>query len=527
MAGRDQSGGRTDAVTERIPGVPNRSVVSDAVEATAVSGGVVVGTSALVVLVVGSALGVTFLAAIGFLAGGTLSVAAWLCNRRGPLAAAAGSLTVAVGVLAAAYALSRPFSDPGIPLNAGATVFSFAALLAGLGAVATVPGSLGSGQWWRTVVRAFTTAVLPGVVVAVALAEAVDGGGEVVDAAVESVETGIDAVVFPVGPNANVGGFLVLLALAGFSLAFALRVLPVANLVEKERREPVATATRRTRTWAFRVWVFTLPLGFFLTVLPAEPLHETFEDVGIEALLQAIVDVHALRATIAVLAVVCAVAASITYLVRWVAQLDGRRILGVLATTTPGGVLLVGIATVRPELVLSRLRIGPVDGFVDQAVEFMGAMPLALAVLVGLLLGTTLFLSLVTTAAATGFVPNRTAAPSVAAGGVLLVAVATGIWEGEYALLTFGAAAASLVVWDVGNYGVDVTAELAGTTSRTVELLHVAGSVAVGVGLVALALVALWASRTLAAGGGLDGPGLFGLTLFVVATVVLMSTLRG
>jgi hypothetical protein len=201
--------------------------------------------------------------------------------------------------------------------------------------------------------------------------------------------------------------------------------------------------------------------------------------------------------------------------------------LHVLATTLPGGVVLAAVGVVQPTLVLSPLRVGPVTAVMEYNVEVLGATAVALTVLIALVLATTFGLSAVTTAAAIGFIPNRTAAPSVAASGALLVAVAAGLWPGEHVVATFGAVVASMVVWDVGNYGVDVTAELDGTTSRVVEVLHAAGSMVVGVALIAGGFVALWASNTLAAGGGIDGPGLLGLVLLVVATVGLMSTLRG
>ncbi|NHN43217.1 hypothetical protein G9C85_16490 [Halorubellus sp. JP-L1] len=505
----------------------DRTLVTEAVATTPVSGSVVVGATALTVLAVGVVLGVLEVAALGLVAGGVLAVAATLCNREGPLATAAGSVAVAVGVLATAVALSRPLTDPTIPLELGPAIFAVGALVAGLGAVATVPGSLGDGQWRRTVMHAGASTVLPGLVVAWAVLGAVRESGEVVDAAASAAREGVDALVFPQGPNANVGGFVVLAALAALALAFALRTLPVANLVAKTRRTAVSKQVDVARRWLFRAGVAGVGLGVLLTAVPTMALHDALRDAGVETMLGIAVDAGWLRALLLMVAVVAASATVATVAVRRVAQLDGRRVVRVLATTVPGGLLLLAGGAVRPEFVLSRLRIGPVSNVVDAGVDALGAAPLALAVLASLVLAVTVALSALTTAAAMGFVPNRTAAPSVAAGGVLLVAVAAGFWTGEHALATFAAVVASMVVWDVGNYGVDVTAELDGTTSRVVEVLHAAGSATVGVALVGVGLGALWASDTLAAGGGIDGPGLLGLVLLVVAAVALMSTLRG
>ena len=504
-----------------------RRVVTEAVAATAVSGAVVLGTTACVVAVVGWVLGVLELAVVGLAAGASLAVASTLCNGESPLWMAAGSVGVAVGVVATAYALSRPITDPSVPLTVGPAVFAVGALVAGLGATAAIPGSLGDGQWARTVAQAAAATGLPGVVVVVAVLGAVGGGGEAVNAVGAAFGEGVTALLAPRGPNANVGGFLALSGAAALSVAVALRTLPVVNLVARARRGGVARRVGRARSWLVRGGVTASFLAVVLTAWPAEALHGVLADVGVEGVLAAVVDVPLLRRALAVVAVVALAASAVAVGVRRVANVDGRRVLRVLATTTPGGAVLLAVGVLRPELVLSRLRVGPISGMVDAGVAALGVEALALAVLIALVLGTTTALSALTTAAGVGFIPNRTAAPSVAAGGVLLVAVAAGVWDGEYALATFAAVVASMVVWDVGNYGVDVTAELDGTTSRVVEVLHAAGSATVGALLVGGAFVALWASRRLAAGGGIDGPGLLGLALLVVATLGLMSTLRG
>jgi hypothetical protein len=504
-----------------------RSLVTEAVAATAVSGGTTVVVAALTVLAIGVVLDATWTATVGVAAGGALAVASWLCNREGPVATALGSLAVAVGVLAAAYALSRPVVDLDPRFVVGSVLFAGGALVTGLGAVATVPGALGSGQWTRTVFRAGVACVVPVVLLVVAAVEAVGQTDAAVDAIASALWEGFNVVVFPDGPNANVGGFLALASLAALAVAVALGTLPVVDLVPRSRREAFARRIATARTWLQRFALAGLPLAVLLTGVPREPLHSTLRDVGVEGLLRVVVDAHWLRAFLVAIAIVGFGASGVTSGVRWLARLDGRRVLRVIATTAPGGIVLVGAATVAPEYVLSRFRIGPADAFVTSGVDAVGASSLALAALVALVFATTTVLSAVTAAAAIGFIPDRTAAPSVAAGGVLLTAIAAALAPGDHAVIVFAAVVASVVVWDVGNYGVDVTAELAGTTSRIVEVLHAAGSVAVGAVLVVVALACLWASRSLAAGGGIDGPGLLGLAVIVLAVVVLTSTLQG
>jgi hypothetical protein len=393
--------------------------------------------------------------------------------------------------------------------------------------VAAVPGALGDGQWRRTVWQAAATTVLPGAFVVVAVLGAIGGGSDVAGIAGSAVEDGVRALLAPQGPNANVGGFVALVGAAAAAVAVALRTLPVVSIVRKDRRSTVARRVAIARTWLASGGVMALALGVVLTVMPTAALHDALTGVGVESVLATVVDGPVLRWSFALLAALAFLASAGTIALRHVANVDARRVLRAVATTTPGGSVLLAVGVLRPELLLAQLRVGPAAGVVDAGVEALGATALVLAVLVALVLGTTTGLSALTTAAGLGFVPNRTAAPSVAAAGVLLVAIAAGVWEGEHALATFAAVVASMVVWDVGNYGVDVTAELDGETSRVVEVLHAAGSATVGVVLVALAFGALWASRSLARGGGIDGPGLLGLALLVLAVVGLMSTLRG
>lgn len=520
---------RSDGPTIPLHASNPRAVVEEAMAATTASGAIVVLATAVVVLAVGVALDVPTTAVAGLVAGGTLAVASWLCNGEGPVRTGLGSVTVAMGVLAAAYALTRPVGALGGSFSIALVVFAFGALVAGLGAGATIPGSLGSGQWARTVLRAGASCVLPALVVLWVLGQNVQETTLLVDWLMSVVVDGVEAVVFPVGPGVNVGGFLALLAVAAFASWYALGILPIANVVSADRREVIADRIRRTRIWLRRIAAVGVPVAIGLTAFPGAALQGVLVDLGVAAVLGVIVDAHWLRALLAVVAVLVFSAAVVTEGVRRVVRLDGRRVLRVSAATTPGGLVLLGVAAVSPERVLGRFRVGPMTEVVAAGVDFLGPSVLAVAVLVSLVLTTTMLLSVVTTAAAMGFVPDRTAAPSVAAGGLLVAAVAAGIGvgPGNRAIVAFAAVAASMIVWDVGNYGVDVTAELGGTTARPVEVLHAAGSVLVGVGLVGLALAGRWASTNLAAGGGIDGPGLFALVALVLAAVLLMSTLDG
>ena len=140
----------------------------------------------------------------------------------------------------------------------------------------------------------------------------------------------------------------------------------------------------------------------------------------------------------------------------------------VLVTSIPGFGTFVTWAT------------GP-DSTVTAVVEVYGVGPAVLGAVSGVLLvfGVGLFFCMV--AFDLPFVPEH-ASGFVFAGAMLFVAAVAGAFGGVPAPAVFIAMAASLAVWDVGEYAVTIGSELGqAAATRSVEAVHVFATVAVGV----------------------------------------------
>ncbi|USZ68341.1 hypothetical protein NGM10_01045 [Halorussus salilacus] len=128
-----------------------------------------------------------------------------------------------------------------------------------------------------------------------------------------------------------------------------------------------------------------------------------------------------------------------------------------------------------------------------------------------------------------GFVPDRAAGPSLAGGGLFLAAAFAGTLDAPL-WLVLGCLAVALAVWDAGEFGATLGAEVGrAATTRQAELLHAVRSVGVG----ALAVVAAGGlagalSTDASAGGVAGGVGEAGIALVgaVAAVVLLVAALR-
>lgn len=122
-----------------------------------------------------------------------------------------------------------------------------------------------------------------------------------------------------------------------------------------------------------------------------------------------------------------------------------------------------------------------------------------------------------------GLVPERAGPSAFAAAGLVAIGVGAGL-AGFRSVFVFAAVAGGLVVWDVGTYGLGLTAELGHIPStRRLELYH--GVVAVGVGVLGVGLLALvdFARRSLAAGVGTP----IAMGVAVIGVILLLLPLRG
>ncbi|MDZ7731664.1 MAG: hypothetical protein U5K37_13305 [Natrialbaceae archaeon] len=117
-------------------------------------------------------------------------------------------------------------------------------------------------------------------------------------------------------------------------------------------------------------------------------------------------------------------------------------------------------------------------------------------------------------------VPNRSGAPAIAAGGLLVTAIGVG---SSAPILTFCCVAGAVVVWGVCWNGLALTSELGHIPdTRRIELIHGVGALAVGIVSVGLAMAALTLLEGLARPGGS-----LGLAVVALGALMLLGAIRG
>ena len=85
-----------------------------------------------------------------------------------------------------------------------------------------------------------------------------------------------------------------------------------------------------------------------------------------------------------------------------------------------------------------------------------------------------------------GLLPTYTAGPRLALTGLLITSIAVAVGDAP-AVVVFTTVVAAIIVWDIGEHGAELTADIGPTPARRDgELLHAAGSALVGVAVVTL-----------------------------------------
>ncbi|AJF27111.1 glycosyl transferase [Haloarcula sp. CBA1115] len=160
------------------------------------------------------------------------------------------------------------------------------------------------------------------------------------------------------------------------------------------------------------------------------------------------------------------------------------------------------------------LRIG-IFGFASLPAVFFGALllPLVVYLLLVLVIGGLTF----------GLLPARAGPAALTASG--LICASTGAAQADLSsLLVFAGVVGGLVVWDVGTFGLGLTAELGHRPeTRRLELYH--SVFAVGVGLLGIAAVGLVDTARHAVGAAIGSPET--MALAAIGVLLLLAPLRG
>ena len=307
------------------------------------------------------------------------------------------------------------------------------------------------------------------------------------------------------GPVAAFFGLFGLVGVAGLSLFVAVRAVPAIELTPVHRRPAANARYDRLKGVLIRLtavaWVVVVVgLGGLVT--------------GLARVVLSLPPVGGLLVVLAQLtAIPLAVVAALSLLLSVVAWTVRRATTGFdrLSTRTVGAaVAAVSYSLALAVTIPAFFRLGYAG--VTLLVLVPVLPPVVYVVLVAVLLGFSL-----------GILPGRAASSSVVAAGLVAMGLG-GALVGFPSLFVFGAVTGGLVAWDVGTFGLGVTAELGHIPeTRRLELYH--GVVAVGIGLVGIAGLTVLDLARRSVGSAVGSPTTMGVA--VLGVVLVAVGLRG
>jgi len=462
-----------------------------------------------------------FLAVAG---GAVLAVATGLASREEPLAVLLASVLAPAGGVAVLAAAALSLAD--LPLLDGLldplVVVGLAA--AGFGATAAFTGGVGGGAVGRAFSVVSATTTLP--ILAVFAAGASRFGQEtgLLGDLGGFLGTFARLLTQPTGGVVDVIAFLLLFAVTARALASGVDAAPIVALAPRDHRATAARAVDLALVVCLSAWrlaalawpvVAVVAVGGF-----ADSVTAPFP-AGLVSLVGALASSGALRFVMLAVIVVSLAVYAVLRTGR-LATGDHRESLQRVAPTVGGGLLAAAVGVVFAGQVVAAARNAapdPARTVLDNAVELAGEPTLALVALVVPLMGLASLLLAFAGLGRLRAVPQRAAPAAVAAAGLVLAGAAAGVQAADTGFV-FGLVAAGMVVWDVGEHGVGLAAELGrrAPTAR-VELVHVAASVAVG------ALAYYGAGWLYDATAGLGAPDQTGAFVALAAAALALAAL--
>jgi hypothetical protein len=387
-----------------------------------------------------------------------------MLDRERPIVRAGAHVLFLPGLLLATVGVASGVLAPDPVAGVGVTLGTALAVAGGAAAWA---GLLGDGEVTESVRQGLLAAVVP-VVVAVPV---------LLVAGLLAVLSGaVGGVVLPAGDRPRLAGLALLVALAAGAGRLALGALPLARLVDRDRRPAVerrCTAVRRGLTAGALVgsvgWVG----------LSAAGLVGLTGDVW-AALPSAVVRLAALatggvvRVPLALAGTAALVLAAGAVLARRLAGRGGEW-LGTAGLPFVGGAVL--LVVVSPALVVLAAARADQPLTVGLGVAVAVLATVAVSVLVGVAL---LALAALPLAARVRLLPRRRGGVALLAVGTLLVGATAGP-VGAPAPAVVGCVGAALVAWDLGGFATDLTREVGARPAvRTLERRRTLAALCVG-----------------------------------------------
>jgi len=341
------------------------------------------------------------------------------------------------------------------------------------------------------------------------------------------------------GPGLHVASFFLVVAAAAMGLRTAVGALPVAELLaDGGVGDPGARQVGRVRRWLLYAGLATLGLavaGLYVDVQFRTPARLAVAvGSGVADPLAGVTGTAILRAPLVAVGFAAAAVGGVTWGLRRVARASlraaTRRAGPVLvgALLTAGGLAVAGpvfdwlvaeVAGRLPSVFAAQFRdiAASVATFYSPGTVVLGVLTACLVVTGVLALAARLLLWL-------GYFSSRRAGFATASAGLFLATVFAGTLETPVPLV-FGGLVVSLLVWDAGEYSTTLGEEVGRQArTRSGELVHVGGTVAVGV----VGVVAALAVQTLLAGQPVDpsSAATAGLVAALAGAVLLVAALR-
>ena len=480
-------------------------------------------------------------AVVALLAGGLLAAVIHLLRGDRPLAHAGGMALLPLASLLQVASLTVPRgvlteADRGLPAAAVAlvTVIAVGTFAAALFA-SRAPGERRVWRGTKRLVRGLLGALV--VLVVVAGFEGALGGlvGDVLGAVVGGFFDvmlagwparggGLFDVMLTGGGLRAVAPYTFPLALlcTGVAVRAAARRLPVADVVAPERRDAVRETVARVERGAFALAIgglggllATVVLGIAVGAL-LYPEFATALGPGVGPLVGWLLTTGLFRVPL-LLALLGSVAGLLGYRLLLVARrLTAAYAVRLLTPSVAGGLVAVAYATILSQGAVSAV-IRAVEETSPGAADLLQVLdPFPLVIVVVVVAGWLTAVSLALVVAAGRIAPRRAVGPAFAAAATFVLALAVVATGSAAGLLV---AALALVVWDAGELAGGVRAELGDAPTRRAELVHLGGSLAVGLVGVLIAAVLFAVRPTL---GGPSALTAFALTA-AAAVAILYS----
>lgn len=410
-------------------------------------------------------------------------------------------------------------------------VLVFAGFLSGFGAVTALWGVTPADEAGTAMVRLFVVQL----VLAIALLAALFMPP--LDPAIEMARFGIDlalargAASDPIVVDGVVaprfGGFFAVTAVAAFALRTALGRLPFVEFAGEHSRETVEAVVGRLRGWLGVIFAIGGLLAIGGVVLqPMLPELYAYVGPGVLAASIEITLSTTIRSTLLAVALASTPAIVVPRLVRAIASERFRPNLLPLVPLAVGGVIVavaVGTHSSVEATALEQAGTGEGRRMLEAVFAEFGSLALTLAVFVVGLSITTMLLLLVRFAGAFRFLGATMGVQSTSAG--VFAAAAGAAIAGASAPIVITGVAASLFVWDLGEFATTLASEIgrAGDGFGS-ELVHAVGGAVLAVGSVGVGLTTV---RAIDAVPSVSGTlALLGTITVVVGTLLLFLVVR-